>query len=64
VGLAFCIYVALAADTASPQTWLVMTDVLNYFDLSRFLLALDVVRDLVIATGTNERAASSLSAAV
>ncbi|KVP75260.1 hypothetical protein WJ96_05750 [Burkholderia ubonensis] len=52
VGLAFCIFAALAAEDAAPPTWLGFTDVVNYLDLSHYLLTLDVLRDLV-ATGTS-----------
>ena len=52
-GLAFCAYLAMAAADATPKTWLGITDVLGCLDLSHYLLALDVVRDLIIATGAN-----------
>ncbi|MBK3780158.1 hypothetical protein G3A43_07795 [Paraburkholderia aspalathi] len=52
-GLAFCVYLALAADEASPDTWLGITDVLTYLDLSHYLLAIDTLQSFVLATGTN-----------
>jgi len=52
-GLAFCAYLALVSAEASPKTWLGITDVLGCLDLSHFLLAMDAVRDLIIATGAN-----------
>jgi hypothetical protein len=52
-GLAFCAYLALASEQASQDTWLGITEVVNYLDLSHYLLALDVLRDFVVATGTN-----------
>jgi hypothetical protein len=52
-GLAFCVYLALASDDASPDTWLGITDVLNYLDLSRYLLAIDTLQSFVLATGSN-----------
>lgn len=52
-GLAFCAFLALAADDVTPDTWIGVSEVLNYLDLSRFLLAADVLRDFVVATGAN-----------
>lgn len=52
-GLAFCAYLAIVAADATPKTWLGITDVLGCLDLSHYLLAMDVVRDLIIATGIN-----------
>jgi len=55
--LSFCVYLALTfEDTATmptSQMWLGMTDAMNYLDLSHYILALDVLRDFVIATGAN-----------
>jgi hypothetical protein len=47
------VYLALASDDASPDTWLGITDVLNYLDLSRYLLAIDTLQSFVLATGSN-----------
>ena len=52
-GLAFCAYLALAFDDATPDSWLGISDVLTYLDLSHYLLAVDVVRDFIMATGAN-----------
>jgi hypothetical protein len=52
-GLAFCAFLALAADDVTPDTWIGVSEALNYLDLSRFLLAVDVLRDFVVATGAN-----------
>jgi hypothetical protein len=56
-GLSFCIYLAFAFEDSLTQPassiWLGMTDALNYLDLSHFLLAMDVLRDFVVATGAN-----------
>lgn len=54
--LSFCVFAALAfEDTSKPasQQWLGLTDAMNYLDLSHYVLALDVLRDFVIATGAN-----------
>lgn len=52
-GLAFCAYMTLAFDDVTPDSWLGITDVLTYLDLSHYLLAIDVVRDFIMATGAN-----------
>jgi len=52
-GLAFCVYLALAFDDVTPQSWLGITDVLTYLDMPHYQLALDVLRDFVMATGAN-----------
>lgn len=52
-GLAFCAYLALAFDDVKPESWLGITDVLTYLDLSHYLLAVDVLRDFIMATGAN-----------
>lgn len=52
-GLAFCIYLALLSESASADMWLGITSVVNYLDLSHYLLALDVLRDFVAVTGAN-----------
>jgi hypothetical protein len=52
-GLAFCAYLTQVSADASPKMWLGITDVLGCLDLSHYLLAMDVVRDLIIATRIN-----------
>jgi hypothetical protein len=52
-GLAYCIYLALAFDEASPEMWLGITDALNYLDLPHYVRAMDVLRDFVVVTGAN-----------
>lgn len=52
-GLAFCAYLALAFEDASPDSWLGVSEVLNYLDLSHYILALDALRDFMMATGAN-----------
>jgi hypothetical protein len=52
-GLAFCAYLALAYDDATPDSWLGITDVLTYLDLSHYLQAVDMLRDFIMATGAN-----------
>jgi len=52
-GLAFCAYLTLAFEEASPDTWLGISEVLNYLDLTKYLLAMDALRDFVVATGAN-----------
>jgi hypothetical protein len=51
--LAFCIYLALVSESASADMWLGLTSVVNHLDLSHYLLALDVLRDFVVATGAS-----------
>lgn len=52
-GLAFCAYLALAFEEATPESWLGISDALTYLDLSHYLQAIDVLRDFVMATGAN-----------
>lgn len=52
-GLAFCAFLALACDDATPESWLGISDVLTYLDPSHYFQALDALRDFMMATGAN-----------
>lgn len=51
--LAFCAYLALVAETATNETWLGISEVLNYFDEVRFFNFIDLLHHFIVATGAN-----------